>query len=160
MAIVLALGPGGCSLSRSKDALAKMEDDDITGSRGEVQSGRPGPTESDLAFAGNAASDVLTRGDKDSSQPWDNRATGARGSVTALTPACQSDGLTCRDFLASYVNGRTEDWLQGTACQTGWDAPGYSHLEAMETGLSLSGAVAKMSGTHQMKWNRGKQPKT
>ncbi|HEY0852504.1 MAG TPA: RT0821/Lpp0805 family surface protein, partial [Bradyrhizobium sp.] len=29
------------------------------------------------------------------------------------------DGRTCRDFLASYVNGRTEGWLQGAACQAG-----------------------------------------
>jgi hypothetical protein len=40
----------------------------------------PVPTESDLAFARTAASDVLTKGDKDSSQPWENPrpARGAR----------------------------------------------------------------------------------
>jgi surface antigen len=77
------------------------------------------PTESDLAFARNAASDVLTNGDKDSSQPWENPETGARGSVTPLAQAYSSDGRTCRDFLASYVNGRSESWLQGAACQSG-----------------------------------------
>ena len=60
----------------------------------------------DLAFARNAASDVLTKGDKDSSQPWENPETGARGSVTPLAQAYSSEGRTCRDFLASYVNGR------------------------------------------------------
>ncbi len=79
----------------------------------------PAPTESDLAFARNAASDVLTKGDKDSSQPWENPETGARGSVTPLAQAYSSDGRPCRDFLASYVNGRSERWLQGAACQTG-----------------------------------------
>jgi hypothetical protein len=79
----------------------------------------PAPTDSDLAFARNAASDVLTRGDKDASQPWENPETGARGSVTPLAQAYSSDGRTCRDFLASYVNGRSESWLQGAACQTG-----------------------------------------
>jgi len=78
----------------------------------------PVPTESDLAFARNAASDVLTKGDKDSSQPWENPETGARGSVTPLAQSYASeDGRTCRDFLASYVNGRTESWLQGAACK-------------------------------------------
>ena len=49
---------------------------------------------------------MLTKGDKDSSQPWENPETGARGSVTPLAQAYSSDGRTCRDFLASYVNGR------------------------------------------------------
>jgi surface antigen len=62
---------------------------------------------------------VLTKGDKDSSQPWANPETGARGSVTPLAQAYSSDGRTCRDFLASYVNGRNESWLQGSACHTG-----------------------------------------
>ena len=78
----------------------------------------PAPTESDLAFARTAASDVLTKGDKDSSQPWENPETGARGSVTPLAQAYSAeDGRTCRDFLASYVNGRAESWLQGAACK-------------------------------------------
>jgi surface antigen len=63
---------------------------------------------------------VLTKGDKDSSQPWENPETGARGSVTPLSQAYSSeDGRTCRDFLASYVNGRAESWLQGAACKAG-----------------------------------------
>ena len=77
------------------------------------------PSETDLAFARNAASDVLTKGDKDASQPWENPETGARGSVTPLAQAYSSEGRTCRDFLASYVKGDTESWLQGAACQTG-----------------------------------------
>jgi surface antigen len=82
------------------------------------------PTDADLAFARNAASDVLTKGAKDSSQPWENPATGARGSVTPIATSYIADGRTCRDFLASYVNGDSERWLQGAACQTGhggWD---------------------------------------
>jgi surface antigen len=118
--ILIGLGSGGCSLSRGDGALAKMEDKDteVTGSIG---SGQPvAPTETDLAFARTAASDVLTKGNKDSSQPWENPETGARGSVTPLAQAYSSeDGRTCRDFLASYVNGRSESWLQGAACRAG-----------------------------------------
>jgi hypothetical protein len=118
--ILIGLGSGGCSLSRGDGAFAKMEDKDkeVTGSVGPAQP--PVPTETDLAFARTAASDVLTKGSKDSSQPWENPETGARGSVTPLAQAYSSeDGRTCRDFLASYVNGRSESWLQGAACKAG-----------------------------------------
>jgi surface antigen len=114
--ILVGLGSSGCSLNRSDQALAKIDDSEVTGSIASVSP--PAPTESDLAFARNAASDVLTKGDKDSSQPWENPETGARGSVTPLAQSYASeDGRTCRDFLASYVNGRTESWLQGAACK-------------------------------------------
>jgi surface antigen len=119
--ILIAVGSGGCSLSRSGDALARLDSKEVTGSLGGAQGNGPAPTESDLAFARNAASDVLTRGTKDSSQPWENPETGARGSVTPLAQAYSAEGRTCRDFLASYVNGHNESWLQGAACQTGHD---------------------------------------
>jgi surface antigen len=117
--ILIGLGSSGCSLSRSDGgAFARMDDSDVTGSI--ASASPPVPTETDLAFARTAASDVLTKGDKDSSQPWENPETGARGSVTPLAAAYSSDdGRTCRDFLASYVNGRSESWLQGAACKGG-----------------------------------------
>ena len=116
--ILLGLGGGGCSMSRLDSAFARMEDREPTGSI--ALSAAPEPVESDLAFARNAASDVLSKGDKDSSQPWENPETGARGSVTPLSQAYASDdGRTCRDFLASYVRGRAESWLQGAACKGG-----------------------------------------
>jgi surface antigen len=103
--ILIGFGVGGCSFSRIQDAFAKMDHKDVTGS---------------VAAASTSVSDVLTKGTKDSSQPWENPETGARGSVTPLAQAYSAeDGRTCRDFLASYVNGQTESWLQGAACQTG-----------------------------------------
>ena len=116
--ILIAVGSGGCSMSRTDGAFIKMGDNDVTGSIGAAQASAPTPTETDLAFARNAASDVLTKGNKDSSQPWENPETGARGSVTPLAQAYSQEGRTCRDFLASYVNGRSESWLQGAACQS------------------------------------------
>jgi surface antigen len=120
MALVLiGIGTGGCSVSRTDNSFAKMGDD-VTSSLGPATQAREAvPTEADLAFARNAASDVLTRGERDASQPWENPETGARGSVTPLAQAYSSEGRTCRDFLASYVNGNSESWLQGAACQTG-----------------------------------------
>jgi surface antigen len=111
-------------MSRGDGPFAMMNDKEVTGAivPGQAKGHGPtenGPTESDLAFARDAASDVLSKGDKDSSQPWENAQTGAHGSVTPLAKAYSADdGRTCRDFLASYVNGRTESWLQGAACQT------------------------------------------
>jgi surface antigen len=115
----MGAGVGGCSVSRSNDAFAQMEGDkDVTGSIGRAAPSTEEPTEADLAFARNAASDVLTSGAKDSSQPWANPSTGARGSVTPLATAYTTEGRTCRDFLASYVNGTSETWLQGAACRS------------------------------------------
>nr|WP_291866039.1 RT0821/Lpp0805 family surface protein [Bradyrhizobium sp.] len=115
---LIGIGSGGCSLSRGDGAFAKMDDNEVTGSVRAAQP--PMPTETDLALARTAASDVLTKGTKDSSQPWENPETGARGSVTPLAQSYASDdGRTCRDFLASYVNGRSESWLQGAACKGG-----------------------------------------
>jgi surface antigen len=117
--VLIGLGAGGCALSRG-DSFARLDDKDLTGALGATQVKASAPTDSDLAFARNAASDVLTKGDKDSSQAWENPETGARGSVTPLSQAyAAEDGRTCRDFLASYVNGRTESWLQGAACKAG-----------------------------------------
>ena len=120
---LIGLGSGGCSMSKGDGPFARMSDSDLTGSIGPPQG--QGPTDSDLAFARDAASDVLTKGDKDSSQPWENARTGAHGSVTPLAKAYSGDdGRICRDFLASYVNGEAESWLQGAACQTAdgrWD---------------------------------------
>ncbi len=122
--ILIGIGSSGCSMSHIDNAFARMQGRDVTGSIAAGQGGTPVPTASDLAFARNAASDVLTKGDKDSSQPWENPETGARGSVTPLAQAYSSEGRTCRDFLASYVNGRSESWLQGAACKSDrgrWD---------------------------------------
>ena len=116
--ILIGVGSGGCSMSHSEAAFARMQNQNVTGSVKPRPAGHAAPTESDLAFARNAASDVLTKGDKDSSQPWENPETGARGSVTPLAQVYAADGHTCRDFLASYVNGASESWLQGAACKS------------------------------------------
>jgi surface antigen len=117
---LIGASSGGCSFSRSDGGFFSSKADDAEVVTGSISGQEPVPTESDLAFARTAASDVLTKGDKDTSQPWQNPETGARGSVTPLAQAyANADGRTCRDFLASYVNGRSESWLQGAACQSG-----------------------------------------
>ena len=80
-------------------------------------------SEADLAYGRAVVSEALSRGSKDTSLPWENPNTGARGSITPLTNAYSSNGITCRDFLASYVKDKAETWLQGEACKynKGWE---------------------------------------
>jgi surface antigen len=76
------------------------------------------PSEVDLAYARAVAADALERGSKDSSIPWENPHTGAGGNITPLNTAYNAGASTCRDFLASYVLGQAQAWLQGEACRT------------------------------------------
>jgi surface antigen len=75
------------------------------------------PPEQDLAVARAAVSEFLSRGGTDSSMPWENPHTGARGTITTIASAYNQDGVTCRDFLASYVHDGNESWMQGEACR-------------------------------------------
>lgn len=77
------------------------------------------PRDADLALAKAAAAEVLARGSKDASVPWENPRTGARGTVTPIASAYTHDGNLCHDFLASYVRGDQESWYQGDACRSG-----------------------------------------
>jgi surface antigen len=74
-------------------------------------------SEGDLIIAKAAAADMLAKGRKDASVPWENPRTGARGTVTPLASAYSQDGFQCQDFLASYVKGEQESWYQGGACR-------------------------------------------
>ncbi len=71
------------------------------------------PAEADLAYARAAAADALGRGAKANSVPWENPQTGVSGNITPLAATHSEDGLPCRDFLASYVRGGSQSWLQG-----------------------------------------------
>jgi hypothetical protein len=48
--------------------------------------------------------------------PCENPSTGARGTIPPVASAYSRHGVTCRDFLASYVRSGSESWLQGAAC--------------------------------------------
>lgn len=120
-ALVLALASGGCSISYQLESFfGDAGKSDVTGSITPPPGTRQTdelPPDADLAYARAAASEVLNRGGKDASQPWENPHTGARGTITPLASAYSQGGKTCRDFLASYVNGTSEAWLQGEACK-------------------------------------------
>jgi hypothetical protein len=119
---------GACSYQLSSNT-AKKEEDVATGSvaaqaqasvlpasAAATDAGQM-PTDGDLVIARAVVSEVLSRGGKDSSAPWENPATGARGTVTPIAQAYNQDGRVCRDFLASYIKPGAESWLQGEACR-------------------------------------------
>jgi surface antigen len=74
--------------------------------------------ELDLAYARAAAMQALSRASRDASLPWQNPHSGARGNITPLASYSEA-GMACRDFLASYIHGDAQDWLEGAACRTG-----------------------------------------
>ena len=131
--LALAWSLGGCAVSGSLGSMfskpSKAEarayaSEEETGSVAKpaitpVSASTTGlPAETDLVFARLAIVDVLTRGSKQISAPWENPSSGARGTVTPIASAYTKDGATCRDFLASYVRRqRPETWLQGKACR-------------------------------------------
>jgi hypothetical protein len=137
LALALGLAPvlGGCAVSGSLGSMfsksnkdeAKVRayaNEDVTGSVAAppatpVSVSTTGlPSETDLVFARMAIVDVLTRGSKQISAPWENPSSGARGTVTPIASAYAKDGSTCRDFLASYLRRQgPETWMQGEACR-------------------------------------------
>ena len=133
--LALAIGLSGCAVSGPMGSMfSKKKDqgdsrayasDDVTGSVG-TPAATPAststaglPSETDLVFTRMVIVDVLTRGSKEISAPWESPSSGARGTVTPIASAyTQQDGSTCRDFLASYVRRQwAETWLQGEACR-------------------------------------------
>jgi surface antigen len=116
--LVLALTGGGCSLAYRLDTtLGKRDGADQADSPHSVSPNATAavPSESDLAMARAAVSEVLIKGA--SSVPWENPKTGTRGTVTPLASLYSQNGIACRDFLASFVKNGSESWLQGAACR-------------------------------------------
>jgi len=122
-AAALAFTLSGCTISSQFDSIfASADKPETTGSISAAprpkQASKP-PSDGDLAYARAAASEVLRRNEKDTSLPWENPQSGARGTVTPIASAYTQDGHTCRNFLASYVNGGDAAWLTGEACREG-----------------------------------------
>ncbi len=121
VAIGLGLANGGCSFSHQLGSMFEKGKGEPVGEAGgtvgEAQRRAREPSDADLDLARAAATELLSRG-KDMSLPWENPRTGARGTVTPIAAAYDQDGVLCRDFLASYVRGGDEKWLQGEACRT------------------------------------------
>jgi surface antigen len=123
-ALISALAAGGCSFrldSMFSGGEAEVEHTGSTPATNRQQAdvdNSATPSEVDLAYARAVAADALARGGKDVSMPWENPHTGAGGNITPLAAAYTEGSLTCRDFLASYMRGEKQSWLEGEACRT------------------------------------------
>jgi surface antigen len=124
--VLCALAVSGCSYKLASLASTDDSEPQSTGTIGrQAVSSVAAPATSlpqaelDLAYARAAVADVLSRGSKDTSVPWQNPHSGARGNITPLASSYSEAGVACRDFLASYIHGESHDWLEGAACRTG-----------------------------------------
>lgn len=71
----------------------------------------------DWLAARRALHEALSGQQRDASVPWENAATGARGTATPIGPAREGG---CRDFLIAVVDGKVPDrWISGAACREG-----------------------------------------
>lgn len=85
----------------------------------------------DWPLARAALKEALSRTDDGPSVPWENPASGARGTVTPIASAFDRDGFACRNFLASHVRDGQESWLEGTACRVHrgeWDVKSVKEI--------------------------------
>lgn len=123
-AALLAFTLGGCSSYQLGDMFSSGSSSEATGTASAFAPVQPSrqmesSTEADLAIAKAAAEVLLSRGSGDSSQPWENPRTGARGTVTPIASPYVESGVTCRTVLVSHVRGSLEAWYQGGACRKG-----------------------------------------
>jgi surface antigen len=119
-ALALGLACAGCSMFGQLDSMFGSSDkSETTASITPPPGAKSGelPPDTDLVFTRAAVSEVLNRGTKDASVPWENPRSGARGTVTPIAAAYSEGSQTCRDFLASYVQGTSQSWMQGEACK-------------------------------------------
>jgi surface antigen len=135
VAVLGGLANGGCAYQLQSLGAKDDPDLDHTGaiSRPAGEAARTAdaaaPSEVDLAYARAAAAEVMTRSGKDMNVPWQNPNTGAGGNITPLASSYNDGGQSCRDFLASYVHGSSQDWLQGAACRT---AQGHWEVKSLK----------------------------
>ena len=128
---LIAMLLGGCSMQLSSllpggvsdtgPTVIRTADTDTTGSIPlQMASAREipmGMSAIDWPHAQAALKEALARTDDGPSVPWSNPASGARGTVTPIASAFTSEGLPCRNFIASHVKDGVETWSEGLACR-------------------------------------------
>ena len=130
---LIAMFLGGCSMQLSSLLPGGVSDtgptvirnqpasDEVTGAiplhMASTSSNPMGMSQIDWPLAQAALKEALNRTDEGPSVPWDNPASGARGTVTPIASAFTKDGLPCRNFIASHVKDGIETWSEGLACR-------------------------------------------
>jgi surface antigen len=139
--VFCALAVSSCSYQLGSLVSAGNSDPQATGAVTSAPTAaigdKSGPSprlELDLAYARAAISSVLLHGGNDTSVPWQNPQTGAGGNIMPLATSYSEAGMPCRDFLASYVHGESQDWLQGAACRTTHGNWEVKRLKSLKSG--------------------------
>ena len=124
-AILSFMAVSGCSYQLASLVSTAGSAPQVTGTinpSAKASSGTPSKgcsqAELDLAYARAAAAEALSRDSRDASLPWQNPRSGAGGNITPLATSYSEAGMDCRNFLASYMHGDAQDWLEGAACRT------------------------------------------
>ena len=124
-AILSFMAVSGCSYQLASLVSSDGSAPQVTGTinpSAKASSGTPSKgssqAELDLGYARAAAAEALSRGSRDASLPWQNPRSGAGGNITPLATSYSEAGMDCRNFLASYMHGDAQDWLEGAACRT------------------------------------------
>lgn len=122
-ALLAVLGFSDCSYQLDSMFSKPDADAEVTGSIGHVggavaNAAAAPMSEADFAYARAAVADALGRGASANSVPWHNPQTGVGGNITPLAVSYSEGGFSCRDFLASYMSGGAQAWLQGSACRS------------------------------------------
>lgn len=137
-AIVALLLLSGCSYKLASLVSTDDSGPQVTGTVNPAPGAATGPAspqaELDLAYARAAAMEAVSRGSRDASLPWQNPHSGARGNITPLATSYSEAGMACRDFLASYIHGDAQDWLEGAACRTGSGSWQVKRLKPLKSG--------------------------
>jgi len=79
--------------------------------------GNPALTPADWNYARGALGLALTGPEAGPPVPWANPDTGTRGNFSPVASAVTREGVTCRDFIASRIEGNKEQRLEGRACK-------------------------------------------
>jgi surface antigen len=144
-ALLSLIALSGCSYQLASLVSSDDNEPQVTGAIKSSTNASPGTSskaspqaspqsELDLAYARAAATEALSRGSKDASLPWQNPHSGARGSITPLATSYSEAGMACRDFLASYMHGESQDWLEGAACRTASGTWEIRRLKPLKSG--------------------------
>lgn len=119
VALCVGLSGGACSLAGKfggpAGGAAAAGDDGETDSDLISVLSTGAVTGDDVIAASAAAAALVGRG---KGGRWENPRSGVRGTITPIASAA-GDDTGCRGFLASYVNGRAEAWMEGEACRDG-----------------------------------------
>lgn len=128
-AVAAALASAGCSMSfplgsllpEKNEERAAADAGDVTGSipmqLAPAQQASQEMSKADWISATSAMREALDSREDGASVPWQNRTSGAQGTVTPISAAFTQDGFSCRNFLTSYLHNGQEAWFEGTACR-------------------------------------------